>query len=80
VSRALFSLGGGGEAVAVAATSGGARDPEGLGNQLVKFNYRVRGGGSCLETCERGWLKGVDVVGMEGSEGGERVVDAGGRI
>lgn len=57
-----------------------ARDPESLGNQLVKFNYRVRGGGSCLETCERGWPKGVGVVdGMEGIEG-VRVVDAGGRI
>lgn len=49
-----------------------AQDPEGLGNQLVKFNYRVRGGGFCLETCERGWPKGVGVVeGMEGTEGEE---------
>lgn len=51
---------------------GVARDPGGLGNQLVKFNYRVRGGGSCLETCEGGWPKGVVVVdGMEGTEGEE---------
>jgi len=48
-----------------------AQDPEGLGNQLVKFNYRVRGGSSCLETCERGWPKGVGVDGMEGTEGEE---------
>jgi len=46
---------------------GVAQDPGGLGNQLVKFNYRVRGGGSCLEPCERGWPKGGGVVdGMEG--------------
>lgn len=67
---------GGDEAVATASGGGAgrggvARDLGGLGNQLVKFNYRVRGGGSCLETCERGWSKGVVVVdGMEGIEGG----------
>lgn len=42
---------------AVTATGLAAWDPGGLGNQLVKFNYRVRGGGSCLETCERGWSR-----------------------
>lgn len=85
VSRAPCFPPGGDEAVAT--TSGGgagwagvARDPGGLGNQLVKFNYRVRGGGSCLETCERGWSKGVVVVdGMEGIEGGrERLTQKGG--
>lgn len=64
--RALFSSEGDEATMATAASDGeggekgafGARDPGGLGNQLVKFNYRVRGGGSCLETCERGWSKG----------------------
>ena len=37
---------------------GGSDPTGGLGNQLVKFNYRVRGGGPCRGTCERGWPKG----------------------
>lgn len=36
----------------------GDRARGGLGNQLVKFNYRVRGGGPCRETCEGGCTSG----------------------